>query len=162
LADADLPMSFWLDMVLMRQYLVNCLPTSTLPNNVTLFESITNGQKPDVSHLWVWGCDCYVAVPNELRGKAGSKCFWAIFVGYEEHHVGWHVHDLNGKYSFSNDVVFNENISGRLGVPCSLPSSSHCWRRVVFPPEKPIKRHIMCFSNFPFRNTLCVSMGKTL
>ena len=24
------------------------------------------------------------------------------------------------------------------------------------------KKHIMCFSNFPFRNTLCVSMGKTL
>jgi len=22
------------------------------------------------------------------------------------------------------------------------------------------KKHIMCFSNFPFRNTLCVSMGK--
>ena len=30
------------------------------------------------------------------------------------------MHDLHGKYSFSNDVIFNENTSSRLGVPCSL------------------------------------------
>ena len=32
--------------------------------------------------------------------------------------------DLRGKYSFSNDVVFNENLSRRLGVPRPLLSSS--------------------------------------
>ena len=73
LADSGLPMSFWLDAMLMRQYLVNHLPTSTLPQNLTPYELLTNGRKPDLSHLQVWGCDCYVAVPNELRSKAGSK-----------------------------------------------------------------------------------------
>ena len=124
LADAGLPMSFWLDAVLTRQYLVNRLPTSTLPENVTPFEVITNGRKPDLSHLRVWGCDCYVTVPDELRGKAGPKRFRAIFVGYEEHRIGWRVRSLDGKYSFSNDVLFNENLSGRLGVPRSLPTDS--------------------------------------
>ena len=85
LADSGLPMSFWLDAVLTRQYLVNRLPTSTLPANTTPFEALTGGRKLDLSHLRVWGCDCYVAVPDEIRGKAGSKCFRAIFVGYEEH-----------------------------------------------------------------------------
>jgi hypothetical protein len=75
LADSGLPMSFWLDAVLTRQYLVNRLPTSTLPENVTPFEVMTNGRKPDLSHLRVWGCECYVAVPNELRGKAGPRRF---------------------------------------------------------------------------------------
>ena len=75
LADSGLPMSFWLDAVLTRQYLCNRLPTSTLPNDVTPFESITNGRKPNLSHLRVWGCDCYVAVPDELRPKAGFKRF---------------------------------------------------------------------------------------
>ena len=75
LADAGLPMSFWLDVVLTRQYLVNRLPTSTLPTNLTPFEVITNGRKPDLSNLRVWGCVCYVAVPDELRPKAGSKIF---------------------------------------------------------------------------------------
>ena len=122
LAGSGLPMSFWLDAVLTRQYLCNRLPTSTLPNNVTPFESITNGRKPDLSHLRVWGCDCYVAIPDEIRPKAGFKRFRAIFVGYEEHRKGWRVRDLNGKYSFSNDVIFNENVSGRLGIPHPVSS----------------------------------------
>jgi hypothetical protein len=123
LAGSGLPSSFWLDAVLTRQYLCNRLPTSTLPNDITPFESFTNGRKPDLSHLRVWGCDCYVAVPDELRPKAGSKRFRAIFVGYEEHRKGWRVRDLHGKYSFSNDVIFNENLSGRLGVPRSISPS---------------------------------------
>ena len=109
-------MSFWLDAMLTRQYLVNRLPISTLPDNLTPYEVLSNGCKPDLSHLRVWGCDCFVAVPDELHAKAGFKRFQAIFVGYEEHRVGWHVHDLHGKYYFLNDIVFNENSSGRLGV----------------------------------------------
>ena len=124
LADSGLPMSFWLDAVLTRQYLCNRLPTSTLPNDVTPFESFTNGRKPDLSHLRVWGCDCYVAIPDELRPKASFKRFRAIFVGYEKHRKGWRVRDLHGKYSFSNDVIFNENVSGRLGVPRQISSPS--------------------------------------
>ena len=108
LADSGLPMSFWLDAVLTRQYLVNRLPTSTLLDNTTPFEAISGGRKPDLSHLHIWGCDCYVAIPDEIRGKAGAKRFRAIFVGYEERRVGWRVRDLKGKYSFSNDVIFNE------------------------------------------------------
>ena len=59
LAGSGFPSSFWLDAVLTRQYLCNRLPTSTLPNDVTPFESFTNGRKPDLSHLHVWGCDFY-------------------------------------------------------------------------------------------------------
>ena len=73
LADSGLSMSFWLDAVLTRQYLVNRLPTSTLPTGTTPFEIIMSGRKPDISHFCVWGCDCYVAIPDELRGKAGPK-----------------------------------------------------------------------------------------
>ena len=134
LADAGLPMAFWLDAVLTRQYLVNRLPTSTLPDNLTPFEVITKGRKPDLSHLRVWGCDCYVAVPDELRPKSGFKRFRAIFVGYEEHRVGWRVRDLHGKYSFSNDVIFNESLSGRLGVPRPLSSST---TSPLLPPSSP-------------------------
>ena len=99
------------------------MPTSTLPANITPYESF--------SHLCVWGCQCFVAVPDELWPKAGSKQFEAIFVGYEEACIGWRVHDLKGKYLFSQDVIFNEDLSGRLGLPHTLsdtplpsPSSS--------------------------------------
>ena len=50
LADSRLPMSFWLDAVLTRQYLINCLLMSTLPDDITPFEVFT-GRKLDLSHL---------------------------------------------------------------------------------------------------------------
>ena len=136
LADSGLPMSFWLDAILTRQYLVNRLPTSTLPSNITPFESLT-ARKPDLSHLRVWGCDCYVAIPDEIRGKAGPKRFRAIFLGYEEHRIGWRVRDLSGKYSFSNDIIFNENVSARLGV--SRPLSSSISEISPLPSARPLR-----------------------
>ena len=122
LADSGLPMTFWGWAVLTSQYLHNRLPTSTLPTNITPIEALSN-QKPDLSHLRVWGCQCFVTIPPELHTKAGPHRFKAIFVGYEEACIGWTVRDLKGKVHFSRDIIFNEDLSGRLGVPRS-PSDS--------------------------------------
>jgi hypothetical protein len=115
-------MSFWCDAVLSSQYLRNCLPTSTLAVNITPYE-VFRCAKLDVSHLRVWGCQCFVAIPGELREKAGFKHFEGIFVGYEENRKGWRVWDLKGKYHFSWDVIFNEDLSRRLDVPRSVSTS---------------------------------------
>jgi len=108
LADSGLPGSFWGDAVLTMQYVRNRVPTSTLPVGFTPYE-ILHKKKPDLSHLRVWGCQCFVAIPGGLRDKAGPRRFEAIFVGYEENRVGWRVRDLQGAYHFSRDVVFNES-----------------------------------------------------
>ena len=113
LADAGLPGSFCGDAVLTMQYVRNRAPTSTLPVGITPFKAL-HGKKPDLSHLRVWGCQCFVAIPSELRDKAGPQQFKVIFVGYEEHRIGWRVRDLQGKYHFSQDIIFNESSSGRL------------------------------------------------
>jgi hypothetical protein len=42
-----------------------------------------------------------------------------IFVGYEENRIGWRVRTLTGKYIFSRDVVFSENVRGRLSSSSS-------------------------------------------
>ena len=70
LADAKLPPSFWGDAALTTQYLRNRLPTSTLPVNTTPYE-IMHGSKPDLSHLRVWGCQCFPSIPPELHTKGG-------------------------------------------------------------------------------------------
>ena len=57
------------------------------------------------------------------------SALYGDFVGYEEHRLGWRVHDLAGKYSFSNDVIFNENLPAHLGIPHSIP---------LLPLDKPI------------------------
>jgi hypothetical protein len=121
LADSGLSMSFWGWAVLTSQYLRNRLPTSTLAANTTPFQVFTI-KKPDLSHLRVWGCQCFPAIPPELQTKAGPRRYEAIFIGYEEARVGWLVRDLKGKVSFSRDVIFNEDLSGRSSIPRTLSS----------------------------------------
>jgi hypothetical protein len=121
IADSGLPMLFWGWAVLTSQYLRNRLPTSTLDSNTTPFQVLTS-KKPDLSHLRVWGCQCFPAIPTELRTKAGPRRYEAIFIGYEEARVGWLVRDLKGKVLFSRDVIFNEDLSGRFAIP-RTPSS---------------------------------------
>jgi transposase InsO family protein len=65
MADADIPLSYWGIAVRTKQYLLNVTPTSTLPMDVTLQEAFT-GVKPDVSHLRVWRCHCWVRIPKEI------------------------------------------------------------------------------------------------
>ncbi len=108
LADSSLPMSFWGDTLKTASYVRCRIPTSTFPDGKTPYEAM-HGEIPDISHLRRWGCQCFVAIPPELRTKSGPRRFEAIFVGYEEGHIGWRVRDLSGKYHFSRDVEFNEN-----------------------------------------------------
>ena len=110
LTDSKLPLSFWSDAALAFVYLCNRLPTTMLPDEKTPHEMM-NHCKPDLSHLCIWGCQCFPLIPPELRTKAGPRCFEAIFVSYEE---GWQVRDLHEKYFFSRDVIFNESIPGHL------------------------------------------------
>jgi hypothetical protein len=72
IVDSGLPMSFWSWAVMTSQYPRNRLPTSTLPVNTTPFQVITT-KKPDLSHLHIWGCQCFLAIPAELRTKEGPR-----------------------------------------------------------------------------------------
>ena len=65
LADSGLPMSFWGWAVLTSQYLRNRLLTSTLSTNITLIEALSH-KKPDLSHLHLWGCQCFVTIMRKL------------------------------------------------------------------------------------------------
>ena len=121
IADSGLPASFWGDAVLTVQYIRNRVPTSALPDGKTPYE-VFFGSKPDISHLRVWGCQCFAAIPKELRTKGGPRRFEGIFVGYEEGRVGWRVRDLQGRTHFSRDVIFNESSAGRRArLPRSMP-----------------------------------------
>lgn len=72
LADSGLSMTYWGDAVLTMNYLHNHVPTSTLPDNITPYEELEH-VKPNLSHLRVWGCQCFVAIPPELHDKGGPR-----------------------------------------------------------------------------------------
>ena len=54
-------------------------------HNVTPEERYS-GKKPDLSHLKVFGCICYVHVPDELRTKLDANVEKCIFLGYSLEH----------------------------------------------------------------------------
>ena len=152
LADAGLPMSFWGWAVLTSQYLRNHLPTSTLANGFTPFEVLT-GKKPDLSHLRIWGCQCFIIIPPELHTKAGPRRFKAIFVGYEEARVGWVVRDLKGAVHFSRDVIFNEDLSGRLGVSRQI-SSRPPSPSLPLAPVRPVRDRMLTMAGRDYAHTI--------
>ena len=65
-----------------------------------------------------------MTIPPELCSKGGPHHFEAIFVGYEEDRISWHVQDLQGKYHFSRDVIFNESVPGHLAPICKIDGST--------------------------------------
>lgn len=101
----------------------NFMPTVTLPSGITAYEMM-NCHKHNLSHLCVWGCQCFVIIPPELCSKSGLHYFEAIFVGYEEDSIGWLVNDLQGKHHFSQDIIFNESVPGHLAPICKIDEST--------------------------------------
>ena len=140
LIDSGLPTSFWGDAVLTVQYLHNWLPTPTLPADTTPFEAFYK-KKPDISHLYIWECQCFTIIAPELHSKGGPCWMECIFVGYDKHHIGWRIHDLKGGYHFSWDIIFNELLNARLGVP---------W----FPPSTPALQHIQSVTGEDYSTVL--------
>ena len=108
LCHAKLPLKFWAEAVNTVVYLRNRSPTSAL-NGRTPFEYWFN-RKPDVSNLRVFGCICYVHIPDALRKKLDPKSYKAIFVGYPSDTKGYKVYNVNsGKFCRSRNIIFSEN-----------------------------------------------------
>lgn len=74
MAKADLPISFLGDAVLTAQYLRNCIPTFTLPD-LDMPYKVIEGHKPDLSHLRVWDCQCFVLFPKKTWSEKSYQTF---------------------------------------------------------------------------------------
>lgn len=106
-------MFFLGDGILTAQYLQNHLPTSTLPPLATLYK-VMKSSKPDFLHFSVWNCYCFVFYLSKIWAKGSGYHFEAIFIRYDKDHLSWRICDLNGKYFFSKDIIFNELVPGHL------------------------------------------------
>ena len=81
-ADSELPKRFWAKALSTATYLRNRSPTNAVQDK-TPYEAWT-GNKPDVSHIRIFGCDAYAHVPKDERSKLGSKTRRSIFFGYRQ------------------------------------------------------------------------------
>ena len=67
-------------------------------------------EKPDVSHLKVFGCNAFVHVPDQKRSKLDKKSMHCIFVGYPFDCKGYKLYNAETKQMIrSRDVIFLEN-----------------------------------------------------
>ena len=93
-------------------YIKNRVTSRALPVGKTPFELWT-GNKPNVSHMWVFGSTCWVVLHKSLiDGTFGDKAAKGIFLGYPDGSKAYKVILDDGKVFKARSVVFAEtNVS---------------------------------------------------
>lgn len=109
LAEGKLSKVYWQDAVQTAAYLKNRSPHRALENK-TPFE-MWYGNKPNLTHLRVFGCRAMVHVPNCYRKKLDVKSTEHIFVGYTDdvHAYFFRSNEFPRRLVKARDVVFFEN-----------------------------------------------------
>ena len=103
LFQTNVPKSFWSDAILSATHLINRLPSVKLKNKSPL--EIIYQQKPNINHLKIFGCVCFVHIKK--KDKLDHTSTKTIFLGYSSTKKGYKCYDpTNKKLYFSRDVIF--------------------------------------------------------
>ena len=110
MVQANLPVSYWRNALLIAAYILNCVPSKSVTS--TPYELWTR-RKPDLMHLRPWGFAAFdrdTSHPHRKLGPRGKKC---IFIRYSEHSKGYVLigeqSDGNITEIESRDVTFSES-----------------------------------------------------
>ena len=105
LAHSKLAPQFWGPAVLTAGYVSQFYPHPTIPNT-TPYEQFY-GEKPNIDHLRVFGCDAFAYNPH--ADKVHDRAQKMIFIGYPEEQKGYLLYDpATGITSTHQSVQFNE------------------------------------------------------
>ena len=91
---AGLSDGFWSYATLAAVHVYNRTPIIQV-DYLTPYELWHPGQKPDVSHIRIFGCLAYVHILKEKRSNLQAKAKPLIFVGYEPGSKGYKFWDTN-------------------------------------------------------------------
>ncbi|KAM2724743.1 hypothetical protein EV1_027531 [Malus domestica] len=84
MSSTDLPVTFWGYALYTAAYLLNRVPSKSVPQ--TPYE-IWHGRKPSLKHVKIWGCEAYVKKLEATKLEARSvRCY---FVGYPKETMGY-------------------------------------------------------------------------
>src|SRR6267142_4927793 len=107
LVDAGLPESFWYDALSYATHIHHITPTCAL-EGITPKEAWSSN-KPDISHLRIFGAHAFVHVPDKLHSKLGSKSLICMFLRFAIQHKAYHlIHHPTGHLLESCDVIFDK------------------------------------------------------
>jgi hypothetical protein len=127
LKHAGMPNSFWADAVKVAVYIKNRVPTRALLDTTPFEAWHGKGNKPDLSHLRVFGSLAYAWTSPALRKKLDDRAKKAILIGYTATTQQYLLYDLASKREFlARDVQFNEGrlYSELLGLGSQASSST--------------------------------------
>ena len=103
LYEAELEDEWWAEAIMTVTYLTNLSPTAALQDqSLTPFKA-WKGIKPDLSHLRIFGSECWVHVPKALRKKLNDHARKGVFVGYGATRTTYRV-AVNGRVAVYRDV----------------------------------------------------------
>ncbi len=110
MAQANLPISFWGDALLTAAYILNRIPSKSVPS--TPYELWT-GAKPILDYLRPWGSAGFVHHASHRYGKLGPRASRHVFIRYPEDSKGYVMYgehpDGGMTEVLSRDVEFIEN-----------------------------------------------------
>ncbi|KAK9703929.1 hypothetical protein QE152_g29003 [Popillia japonica] len=108
LIGSGLPKTLWPEALRTATYLLNRSTNSTCVGS-TPYEKWF-GLKPDLSHVKIFGSDCFVQVPKQTgRKKWDEKARKVFLVGFEPTSKNFRLYDANNQKVFiSCNVKFNE------------------------------------------------------
>jgi hypothetical protein len=82
-------------------------------------EEMFTGEKPEVSHLRIFGCLVYVYIPKDKRSKLDPLGKKGIFVGYNETSKAYRVYIPGHKQiEISRDLTFDEDAALKNSKKC--------------------------------------------
>jgi len=112
----------WADAIKTAVYIKNRVTSLALPVGKTPHELWT-GNKPDVSHMRVFGSTCWVVQhKSHVDCKLGDKAATGIFVGYPDGSKAYKVILDDGMVVKARSVVFSESKSSKIAdVPEDSP-----------------------------------------
>ena len=90
--DQDLPMYLWAEATRTTVYVHNRISHSALGRKTP--EEMFTGEKPEVSHLKIFGCSVYIHIPKEKRSKLDPSGKKGLLVGYSDKSKSYHIYIL--------------------------------------------------------------------
>jgi transposase InsO family protein len=108
--DQDLRICLWPEAVMVVVYVQNQLSHSAL--GLKTPEDMYTGNKPEVSHLKIFGCPIFIHIPKEKRNKMEPSGKKRIFVGYCEVSKAFRIYIPGHNHiEINRDVTFDEDAS---------------------------------------------------
>ena len=105
--DHDISTYLWQEYTSAVVYIQNKSPHAFLDEKKT--EEVFTGEKPNISHLHIFGCPLYIHIPKENRTNMEPSRKKGTFVGYNETSKAFKIYVPSERHvEVSRDVTFHE------------------------------------------------------